>query len=495
MDQPPLGWRTKTAYAFSAIPTLVQQRGMSAFLLIFYNQALGLAPGIVATVLLISSIVEALCDPIVGQISDNFSSRWGRRHPFMYVAILPVSIGYLLLWAPPAGLSDGILAAYLLITLLTIRIFDAFFELPSSALLPELTRNYDERTTLVSLRLMLGMIVGLSMTMLAYKVFLRENANGSGGVLIRDGYLSYGIASALLIAAAMLIAALGTHSRIPYLAKAGKRAPSPGAMWREVRATLHNRSFIGLVTMGMLMSIATGAKSALDLYFGLYFWGLTQSQLAGLVGATLAGLIAGVILVPHLSRILGSKKRAAACVVIGAIAGSVGPVLARLVDIMPANGTKTLFAILFADNIFSAGTATMTAILVTSMMNDVVEDAEVRTGRRSEGLLLAADSLGRKLVSSVGIFLSGMTLTLIGFPAKAERGTVALPIVEKLAYGYIPMTVLYLLGLAMLHFYRIDRSVHEANLKTLRDRSADSSQATDERALESPSRGEDFAIS
>ena len=90
--------------------------------------------------------------------------------------------------------------------------------------------------------------------------------------------------------------------------------------------------------------------------------------------------------------------------------------------------------------------------------------------RRSEGLLLSADSLCRKLVSSVGIFISGLTLTLIDFPRKAERLAVPPQLVNKLAYGYVIMTVLYLIALSMLYFYSIVRSTHERNLAVLRRR-------------------------
>jgi Na+/melibiose symporter-like transporter len=176
-----------------------------------------------------------------------------------------------------------------------------------------------------------------------------------------------------------------------------------------------------------------------------------------------------VLLAPPLARRVG-KRPAAAAVIVAGIIGNGGPVLGRLFGVMPPNHTKTLFVILFADVAFTFCVATATTILMTSMLNDVVEDVEVKTGRRSEGLLLAADALCRKLVSSLGIFISGLTLTIIGFPRKAARGSVPPQLVEKLAYAYVLMTVLFILALCMLYFYRIDRTTHEENLRLLRQR-------------------------
>jgi glycoside/pentoside/hexuronide:cation symporter, GPH family len=474
---PPLRLGNKIAYALGGIPALIEQRGLSAFLLIFYNQVVGLPPYLVSSALLITAIFDALCDPAVGQISDNFRSRWGRRHPFIYASFLPLSVGYLLIWCPPGHWPQSWLFGYLLGMLLLIRLADSCYELPSSALLPELTLNYNERTSILSLRMLFALVGGMSMTMLAYRVFLREAPNGTGGVLARYGYFDYGLASATVIALTIFISGIGTHDRIRYLSKPPRRSTSLRAMVREVGATLNNRSFLALIVAGILMSTANGAKTGLEIYIGLYFWQLDQSQLATLVVASLIGIVAGVVLTPPLARRLG-KRPAAVAVIIAGILGNGGPVLGRLFGVMPANHTRALFELLFADAAFTFCVATATTILMTSMLNDVVEDVEVKTGRRSEGLLLAADTLCRKLVSSFGIFISGLTLTLIGFPRKAERLTVPPQLVEKLAYGYVIMTVLFVLALSMLYFYRIDRSTHERNLQLLRQRAGSAAAAS-----------------
>src|SRR5450432_594881 len=88
-------------YGFGSVAFGVKDNGFSYLLLIFYNQVVGLSAPLVGMAIMIAMIFDAFLDPIVGQVSDNWRSRWGRRHPFMYAAALPVAISYLALWNPP----------------------------------------------------------------------------------------------------------------------------------------------------------------------------------------------------------------------------------------------------------------------------------------------------------------------------------------------------------------------------------------------------------
>lgn len=82
--RPPITLRTKTLYGLGAAANIIKQRGITAFLLLFYNQVVGLPPAMVSTAIMIALVFDAFIDPLVGQISDNLRTPWGRRHPFMY---------------------------------------------------------------------------------------------------------------------------------------------------------------------------------------------------------------------------------------------------------------------------------------------------------------------------------------------------------------------------------------------------------------------------
>lgn len=470
LDAPPLSLSVKLLYGVGAVANAVKQRGLSTFLMIFYNQVVGLPPDKVAAVLMVALVFDALVDPLVGQISDNFRSRWGRRHPFMYAAALPVAVAFFLLWNPPVGWSENALFGYMIACVLTIRLFDTFFELPHHALAPELAQDYHQRTSLISMRMLFAVVGGLGMTLMAYQVFLKENPDGSGGVLARDGYFSYSLAASLLIFGVILVSSLGTHSRIPYLREPPKRKITAGVMAREVGQTLKNRGFIVTALTGMFIAIATGSKNGLELYFGIYFWELTQGQLALLTTVSVVGSAIGVIIAPHVARMLG-KKTGAILMFTAALAIGVAPITLRLMELLPANGTPALLAILLVEQFLNTAMAAGMVVLLLSMVADVVEDAEVKTGRRSEGLLLSADNLFKKMVSGVGIFIAGALLKAVHFPTEAQRGAVDPEILRNLALLYLPMAAgLYGAAILCIFAFNIDRAKHEENLRILAER-------------------------
>jgi len=464
---PPISRATRLLYASSGVTTNVVQRGLSTFLLLFYNQVIGLPPKTVATAIMITLMVDAVLGPTIGQLSDNFRSRLGRRHPFMYLAAIPAAAAFFALWNPPALHGVGGIYAYLIFTLLAVRLFETCFELPAASLLPELTRDYNERTGIIALRTLIGGVAGAVIAVLAYQVFLKENPDGSGGVLSRAGYFNFGLASAVVIFVFMLASSIGTHGRIPFLTVVPKRKLTIQEGAREIASTLNNRSFIALTGAGTFCFIALGARGGLEIYFNIYFWGLRQSQLAILTSAIVAASLLGAVIAPRFSRTFG-KRNAVISVLVASVLTSTAPVALRLVGWMPANGTALLFAILLVDMVVYNVISTIIGVLVASMLADVVEDAEVKTGRRAEGLLLSAENMFWKMVSGVGVFVSGMMLAITAFPAHAERGHVAPEILRNLALVYVPsMVLIYVLTIACMWFYSIDRTAHEANIALL----------------------------
>ena len=471
-ERPPVGMSTKVLYGLGAVANAVKARGLSTFLLIFYNQVVGLPPQMVSTAIFIALIFDAFCDPLVGQISDNFRSPWGRRHPFMYAAALPVSLAFFLIWNPPSGWSHTELFGYMLACLLVIRLFDTFFELPSSALAPELARDYDERTSLIAIRGLFTVVGGLGMTLMVYQVFMKENADGTGGITERAGYFGYSLFAAVVIFCVIIISTTGTFKQIPYLRQPTARKIGFALMAREVAATLNNRSFVVAAVAGMFIAVAMGLKNGLELYFALYFFQLTQSQLSILTALGVAASVAGVMLAPRAGAMFG-KKQAAIALFTGALATGITPLTITLMGIAPPPGSDAMFYIIFVETFFNGAMAVATGVLLSSMIADVVEDAEVKTGRRSEGLLFSADNLFKKIVSGMGIFVSGGLLAFVNFPANAKRGQVDPDILRELALIYLPIaTALYGTAILCLFAFKIDKATHESNLIKLKDAAA-----------------------
>ena len=166
-----LGLSTKLFYGFGTVAFGVKDQGFSSLLLIFYNQVVGLPAAMVGGAIMVALVVDSLLDPIMGQVSDNWRSRWGRWHPFMYAAAIPAALSYILLWHPPEA-SQPLQFAYLVVVAIVIRSFITMYEIPSSALAPELTQDYHERTRVFAFRQFFGWFGGVGMTILALQVFL-----------------------------------------------------------------------------------------------------------------------------------------------------------------------------------------------------------------------------------------------------------------------------------------------------------------------------------
>ncbi|MDZ4375673.1 MAG: MFS transporter [Phenylobacterium sp.] len=477
--RPPLSRPVKILYGVGAAASSVKQRGLSAFLMLFYNQLVGLEPEKVALAIFIALIFDAVIDPVVGLLSDNTRSRWGRRHPWMYAAAAPVAIGYFLLWTPPVGWDDGPLFGYMLACLLTVRLFDTFFELPAMALGPELESDYHGRATLYAYRQFFAVLGGLGMTILVYQVLMPDQDGRSGLLVGREGWNQYAVIASLLIVATILISTVATHGQIRYLHTPPPRKVRPKALARETLATLTNRNFLILAIFGLFVSVSVGVKYSMEIYFNLYFWELGSTQLAliATVG-TLAGLV-GVVLAPHLVRAVG-KRNAMLIAFVTLTATVVTPISLRLLGVLPPNGDPVLFYILFVDFGLHGAASPIVTILTVSMAADVVEDSQVKTGRRSEGVLLSADNLLKKLVSGVGLLITGVILAAALFPENAQPGQIPAETLTRMATLYVPIMLgLYGGAIASMLFFKLNKAKHDMNLAEIGRRAEAAGYAED----------------
>jgi Na+/melibiose symporter-like transporter len=151
----------------------------------------------------------------------------------------------------------------------------------------------------------------------------------------------------------------------------------------------------------------------------------------------------------------------------------------RLVGELPANHTPLVFWIVFGQTVVSTALGIAGATMVSAMIADVVEEGELKTGRRAEGLFFSASTLVAKAVSGVGVFAASMILALVHFPTGARPGEVPQEVVRHLALVYAPIIlVLYGVGLALMFGYRITRASHALTLEALAARAAGATLAT-----------------
>lgn len=286
------------------------------------------------------------------------------------------------------------LVAYLIVTAILIRTFITFYEIPSTALSAELSPNYDERTRLISYRFLFGWIGGLAMYALALLVFLKPEA-GSVGQLNADGYRNYGLCAAVLMLAAILVSALATHHRIPTLPRPAREPILLRRLTGQMLGTLSHRTFLFILGASFFNAMALGLAFSINLYFVTYFWQFSAPQIALLGASSLIVAVIAFWAAPRVSA--GANKRTATVVLIlaGAIV-TVAPVSLRLAGLFPGNGTAILYWLVFAANVIGLGFGITGQIQSNSMIADVVEDSELRTGRRQEGLFFAAAAFVNK---------------------------------------------------------------------------------------------------
>lgn len=481
--RPKLTLGTKLFYGIGAMGGAAKGR-LIGLLLLFYNQLVGLPAPWVSAAIAISIFVDAFWDPVVGQLSDGTRTQLGRRHPYIYGAVIPAAIFFVLLFIPPHGWSNQALFFYMLVALLGMRFFDSLHEIPASALMPELTRDYDERTNVQSYRYLFTVIGGLVGVVLAFGVFLRATKGEAFGQFNRAGYAPFAITTGVIGVIVVLIAAAATQRYVPFMHQPVKQRASPGQLARVMGVALSNRNFVSLAASSLIFGIAVGISGGLGLYFNTYVFELGSVALLILgLSALPAGLL-GVFLAPLLSRLL-DKKRACLTVFFIAIASTTIPLGGWLLGLMPAHKPWVL-PVLVADTMTTAALATTGFIIVSSMIADVVEESQLKTGRRSEGLLYAVESLVRKVTTSFAALLPGLLIALVHFPNHARPGHVDHTILVHLALVYLPTyTALTLCSTTAIMFYRINRGQHQDNLRRLEDaaalvEAADASQELDD---------------
>ena len=437
----------KVMHGLGSVAFGIKDNGFSVFLLIFYNQVLG---------------IDAFADPIIGELSDRTQSKWGRRLPWLYTAAIPLGIIWLLLWHPPEMGQTGTII-WLFCTAVLARSLVAMCEVPSIALVPELTADYDERTRLMRYRFLFGWAGGLLMLIFAYGIFF----TGEKGVSDPAGYDTYSVWGALMMTGAVLISALGQHRHVAKQSPPAPRGVGLGNAFAEAKVTLSNRAFLWLVSAAVFGLINQGLTFALTNYQLGFLWQLQQMEMLYYALILFATVIVAFIIVPPLSARLG-KKNAAILLALISMTFTAGLYGSWLLDLVPGAPNNPSILFMFALVAMTNSAAVGMMMLTSSMMADVVEASQQETGRRSEGLFFAGYFFMQKCAVGIGTFAAGMILTFADFPQNAVPGRVDVTVLDGLALYYMgTVLVLGIIGVLVLRHFPISRESHNERLRVL----------------------------
>lgn len=467
----PLPTRLKLVHGIGSIAYGVKDNGFSTFLLIFYNQVLGMDAKLVSFALMVALVLDAFADPLIGHLSDRTYTRWGRRLPWLYTAPIPLGFAWLLLWSPP-DLPPGQMFFYLVAVAVLVRTLVSACEVPSVALVPELTRDYDERTGLMRFRYLFGWAGGLLMLFLAYDLFLQPDAEHAVGQLNPNGYWAYGLCGAVLMAAAVLLSALGQHRRVARLPDVKPESRGMAHAFGEIRESLSHPAFLVLIGAGAIAYTSQGVTFSISNYLYLFVWQFSDTAFALYPWVLFASVVGSFFVVSPLHARFGKRETAMVCGVISVIFW-IAPFALRLGGLWPDVGgwtsTLCLFGFFFLANLFGV----MVMISGSSMIADIVEASEEQTGRRTEGIFFAGNFFMQKCATGLGIFLTGLIVSLSGLPERARPGAVPEAAISQLIL-YYSILVIAAVAVSTLIFARfpISRADHEARLAKLGGASA-----------------------
>ena len=457
--------RLKLFHGIGSIAYGIKDNGFSTFLLIFYSQVVGLDAKLVSLALMFALIADAFVDPVIGHMSDRTYTRWGRRHPWLYLAPLPLAASWMLLWSPPAD--HTYIFLYLVVVAILVRTLISCCEVPSFSLVAELTSDYDERTALVRLRFLFGWAGGLTLFFLANAVFLRKDETHEFGQLNPDGYWLYGLTGAAIMVASVLISAIGQHSRVAHLPATRPAPTSPLHALGEVRDSLRHPAALILLSAAMIGISSTQMSFAIANFLYLYVWQFSEYAFALLPWLLMAGVVVSFVLVQPLHRRFGKRLTAIVCGPV-AVAFGVTPFILRLARVWPEEGTTLSTGLLLGFLLISNITAVIVMVSAQSMLADVVEASQEQTGRRTEGVFAAGWMFVQKCGTAVGIGATGLLVSLAGLDSKAIPGQVATAVIDRLTIAYCVLVVLAVIASTLIFArFPITRADHEARVAAL----------------------------
>ncbi len=452
----PLSRLTKIAYGIGDTGPAIVAAVNGFFLNAFLIEVAGLRPATVALIFLLVKIWDSVNDPIVGALTDRTNTRWGRRRPWLLFGAVPFGLAFFLQWQVPALSDTGLFWYYLAVALLLDTGFTAV-NVPYAAMTPELTRDYDERTTLNSYRFSFSILGGLFAAF--FHTLIVAGYADRGAIL--TGYL----VSAGIWAAVIVVTNLITFAFTRENAAALSDEPELGFL-EGLRVAFANRPFV-LVTVIYLLSWLAIQFVQNNLILFVNYWSggadVFQFMLLLLQGMAFVFLLFW----SRVSQRLGKQR-------VYYLGVSFWMVASVAMMFVPRGGYVWLFPIAL---VASAGVS-VCYLIPWSMLPDVVDLDELETGKRREGIFYGFFVFLQKLGISLGIAFSNLVLDWAGYLKPAYAGAPLVqdqPAAVLLALrAFVSLAPILILtaGILAVRRYPISRERHGRILAALAARRA-----------------------
>jgi GPH family glycoside/pentoside/hexuronide:cation symporter len=461
-----LSLSTKLAYGAGDLgPAITANIGVF-FALFFFTNVAGLSPGLAGSILMIGKIWDAINDPMVGVLSDRTKSRWGRRLPWMLYGAIPFGMFFFLQWIVPqfsADKSANQLALFWYYVIIGI-FFNSFYtavNLPYTALTPELTQDYDERTSLNSFRFTFSIGGSILSLILAQVIFAQLKIPATQQYLVLAGICT------VLSILPLFWCVWGVRDRVVNFetqhldTEQSEHLPIP----EQLRIAFSNRPFLFVAGIYLFSWLGVQVTASILPYFVVNAMGLPEADFPKVAIAVQGTALLMLFIWSAISERVGKK----AVYYMGMILWIIAQ--AGLFFLQPSQVRLMYFLAVLA------GFGVSTAYLVPwSMMPDVIELDELTTGQRREGIFYGFMVFLQKVGLALGLFLVGQALQWSGFietvpgqPAPTQPASALLAI--RIAIGPLP-TLALIFGLILASFYPITREVHAEILLKLKERNS-----------------------
>jgi len=429
MNELPL--KTKLLYGSGFASQGIKDGLFQVFLFYYYNQILGLDPALTGISTLIALGFDAVSDPLVGIISDKWKSKtWGRRHPFMLASAIPMGITIYMLFLPPDGMGTMGLFWWLTIFTILVRLSLTLFQVPAMSLGAELSTDYEERTSITSYRIMFGSLIATITIIIGFMVFFVPTEIYKNGLDNKEAYPNFALFCAILMVAFILLSTFGTKDRIPTLPQSSDNSNRAtfSQQLLSIVTSFKMQSYRSLVIFMGVLYIAIGIGTLFTTYFMRYYFELTNVEMAALTLPSGIGGFIALALAPKLGKRLDKKQAVIISTIVFALFFSL-PFFLRLLGFFPSNGTSNLLPLYFF------------CVLLGYMMAEVIDENELKTGEREEGVFFSSMSFAYKASVGFGYFFAGILLKIIEFPKQVEDVDIPISAIEGL--GYIGGPVLF----------------------------------------------------
>lgn len=455
----------KLAYGAGDFGPAVNANITIFFQMIFLTNVAGIPAGLAGSVLMIGKIWDAVNDPMIGVLSDRTQSRrWGRRLPWILYGAIPFGLFFFLLWiVPQVGgkpISPWGLFWYYVIVGVFSQAFYTIVNLPYTALTPELTQDYNERTSLNSFRFAFS-IGGSIISLILAQVVFSQIADRQQQYLVLAGICM------VLMVVMLYWCVYGLRSRV--LAFEATRQQEERAaslpIGQQLAIVFSNVPFLFVIAIYLCSWLALQLTASILPYFVIDWMKIPNAQMP----VVLVGVQGTALLMLFVWSALSQRYGKKAIYFMG-----MGLWLIAQFGLWQLQPGQTGFMYVLA---VMAGMGVSTAYLVPwSMMPDVIELDELNTGQRREGIFYGFMVLLQKFGLALGLFLVGLALQASGFresipgqplPTQPESALWAI----RFVVAPLPAISL-IIGMVLTYFYPISKAKHAEILLKLSERRA-----------------------